>query len=130
MRTVCPTIDDFLENVGRKLVNTWSACKGDVDRFKCPVHRKAIYLSRFRTSVGKDDNQHTAVKFKVLLHVSAVISDSEGEYLLEAGEDCGIDYEDGSQEFNGTEKADELVAKLKEFCKINKLETRPGSVSY
>ena len=121
MRTICKTVDDFLENLRIEL-------SIPTDSDKCPIHRKAVYLTQFDMPMGED--RLNAVRFDVMIHVGAVITTEEGEYLLECVESQGIDYQDASNEKKGTEQSELTVARIEEFCKLNQLTIRPGSLSY
>ena len=123
MRNVCRTIDDFLENLRIEIA-------AFVVKSECPIHRKSIFLTCYGQPVGENKRDPNAVKFNVVVHVGAVISTEEGEYLLECAEIMGIDYRDASNELEGTEKSDLVVAKIKDFCQDNGLTIRPGAISY
>ena len=114
MRVTCSSIEEFLENIQQ------------VDSEK--VYSKVIFVSLTRRPL--DGDKRHAARFQVVLQVSAVINDEEGgQYLLLAGEDCGIDYEDATQEKNGSDAAAALQHQLMSFCDLRGLGIRPGNVS-
>lgn len=131
MRTVCTTIDDFLENLRIELVNYYHEKNqrgGIQPPLLFPVHRKAIYLTKHEKPTGKDgDNTN---RISVVLHVGAVVTTEEGEYLIECAEVMGIDYRDGEPELKGSENAALAVAKVQKFCNDNGLTIRPGAITY
>lgn len=113
MRVICTTLDDFIANL----------------RMEPP---SAVLQQAVRASVSSrplDGDKQKAVKFNVVFQASAVVNlDDGGQYLLDYGEDCGIDYRDSSQEFVGTQRANELKIKLTEFCDDQGLKIRPGVI--
>ena len=101
MRVVCQMIDEFFENLT-------SEPKGS-------LFRDTIRINNVRQPL--DGNRFAALKFQIIVQVSAVVDLGEdGQYLLEAAEDCGIDYADASQEKEGTEQANELRLKINQEC--------------
>ncbi len=103
------------------------------DFLECLKHVNQIYDDTVRVSIyrnpvdGPDKNK--AVKFHVAIQASAlVITDSENEYILEAGELCGIDYQDSSQEFKASEKAKELREAVVVACG-SRWKVLPGIIS-
>jgi hypothetical protein len=115
MRVTCNTIDEFIENLAAEAPGS--------------VFQNVIRTSRTRRALTQDKYN---VKFEVTFQATAVIDvnmgDDVGQYLLEAGEICGIDYEDASQENGGTEKAYELRGKIVDFCRGKDLDVRPGVI--
>jgi hypothetical protein len=51
-----------------------------------------------------------------------------GEYLLQMGVECGMDYRDSTNELSGTEEAYRQRKLIEDFCKNNGLTVRPGVV--
>ncbi len=118
MRIVCQDIDDFLYNIKKE--------------GKDNVYRKVIYVSYVKRPLDKNKE---CVRWEILLQASTVIHVSsitgikdEGEYLLEVGIECGIDYADASKELKGTERATKLKKQIQDFCHANGLTTRPGVI--
>lgn len=114
MRVDCLCVADFIQN----LTLSGPDCVLD----------KSIYVNVNRRPFEGD--KHSSVKFQVTIQASAVVAVGEdGQYLLSAGEDCGMDYEDSSQEKTGSEKALELRKALETFCSVLGITIRPGIVS-
>jgi hypothetical protein len=113
MKVTCNTTKEFLENLADVLAER--------------VLGRTIYVSLTRTPVGGRDS----VKLSVTLQYSAVVNlaDGEGQYLLEAAENCGFDYVDASQEFKGGDAARALREALDGFCVKRGLVVKPGFVS-
>lgn len=130
MRNVCSTVDEFLENLNIELMeynlkrNQYTPPGG----VEFPIHRKSVFLSKHEVPI--DENKRNAIKFDVVVVVSAVVSTEEGEYLLECSENQGIDYHDASNERKGTENANKTIARVNEFCNTNGLMVRPGAITY
>ena len=113
MKVVCTSVNDFLHNI-------------TVEGFDKVLHR-VIYVDYVKNPLG--DNQRDCVKWKVFLSASAVmVTEDEGEYLLEVGVNCGVDYTDKSNDLKGSKKALELKSQIEECCKNHNLTIRPGVV--
>ena len=113
MRVVCNSIDEFLLDL-------------ETHNNGC-LHQNAIRCSVSKNPV--DGNKRDAVRFAVNIQFSAIIMNGpEDQYLLEAGEDCGFDYKDTTQEYIGTEEADRLKSKLESVCKRRGWVIRPGII--
>lgn len=111
MRVTCATVEEFLTNLG-------SVQPSD-------VFQQRVYVSRTPRRVDE-----AGVKIAVTLHASAVISLEGGEYLLDYGEDCGLDYEDASQQYDGTNAASMRKAAIAAVCERLGLKVMPGVVDY
>ena len=114
MRVVCHSVDDFLVNL-----------RGVPEGM---VLQGIVYVSIHRNPV--DGTKRDAVKFDVTIQADAVVNlpGDDGQYILQYGEQVGRDYEDSSQEFKGTERAEEIKRKIIEHCDDVGLKTRPGVV--
>ena len=113
MRVVCNTVSDFLLNLESE----------GAER----VLQGVVRISVLSTPIG--GNKKDAVKFEVVLQASAVVGLVEGgEYLLEVGIDCGIDYMDASHEFEGTRVAEVAKRQIEVHCEKSGLEVRPGII--
>jgi len=113
MRVACPTVDDFLTNL---------LAEGS-ER----VYRKVVYVSITKNPV--DGNKKTAIRWDVNFQTSAIIElEDEGQYLLEFGEDCGMDYHEAEPELNGTDHAKKLKNMILAACLENDLVVRPGII--
>lgn len=114
MRVRCYTVDEFL---------------GDL-ALEDPSHilQQVVRVSTTRNPMG-NNGRDKVVKHGVVFQASAVVAlDGGGEYLLECGVDCGIDYEDASQEFVGSVRAGDLKQQIIEFCQCRQLSIRPGMI--
>lgn len=114
MRVVCRTVEDFLENL-RSVPPTM-------------VLQGIVYVSIHRNPL--DGTKRNAVKFDVTVQADVVVnlSNDEGQYILQYAEQVGRDYEDGSQERGGSERAEEIKRKIVEHCDDVGLRVRPGVV--
>ncbi len=112
MQISCHTVDDFISNISE-----------DVRLFD-----NTIWSSITKNPI--DGNRKNASQFDVHFQADTVICFPDGgQCLLSLGIDCGKDYHDASQEFIGSEEADEYKRQLKTFCDGRCLLLRPGIVS-
>jgi len=121
---ICQTVEEFVENLNAEQ----------------DILQKTVYVSKTRTPV--DGDKRSAAKFRVTFQASAIVNivttpqclkealevEDGGQYLLEVGCDCGVDYEDASQDFEGSEEADRLKAKMVAYCEGRGLSVRPGII--
>lgn len=112
MRIVCNTVEELLE---------------DLEKSDCTLlFQKSI---RFSTTYRAMGNEVEPVRFQVGVQVSAILeTDQGGEYIIEAGEHCGIDYRDASREYKGTERAQSIRKRVEDFCRARGLVVRPGVI--
>lgn len=75
------------------------------------------------------DDSRKAVKHQVVIQASVVLGLGDGEALLVAGEDCGMDYADQGGDQGGSDRASELKAIIVRCCDGRGLVVRPGVVS-
>ncbi len=112
MRITNQSVDEFLESLQ------------DVE---------LVFDGTVRISINKnavEGQGRTPVKFDVVIQVATVVViDEESSYLLEAGEMCGIDYEDSSEERGGSKRAVELKERVKAFAASKGWRTLPGIIS-
>ncbi len=113
MRITCQSIEEFLRCLEAEPPDA--------------VLQKVVRVSRVFRAL---DDERPPVKLMVTLQASAVVGimGEEGQFLLQAGEECGVDYRDSTQEEAGTEKADELRKMIREYCDRHGLEVRPGVI--
>ncbi len=114
MRITCSSVEDFIEvlnSPSQEVLNNFIHCD--------------------TTSRGLDSSdRHRAVKVSVVFHASAVVNLPDGgQYLLDYSEDCGIDYNDHTQEKKGTERALQIRKSLKDYADLNGLRLLPGILS-
>jgi len=115
MRVSCTSVDDFLANL-------------EIEG-KAHVYREVVHVNI--CSRPLDGNKRDSAKFEVILQASAVIDTEDGgQFLLEVGENMGIDYNDASQEFAGSEAAGEANKRIYEVCNNLGLMVRPGIISF
>jgi len=110
-KVVCHDVDEFLE------------CLGAVTTLFESAVRVSVYLFNF------DGNKRKYTTCEVNLQASAVAMIDDGnQYLIEFGEVCGKNYKDQSQEFIGTENANELKAKIKAYVEGRGWRLLPGTI--
>jgi len=113
MRVTCNDIAEFLK------------CLEDEGNER--VFQRTVRVSRSRNPL--DDSKDKAVRFSANIQVSTVIDlGDDGQYLLEAGEDCGIDYEDSTREMLGTEQMEMLRNRIMVCCDRLGLKVLPGLI--
>ena len=121
MIITCNTIQELLEEIETQVKEHGNA---------------VVYQLTIRVSISKRplaDSAHTkprdVVRWEVELQASALVDLGEqGQYLVQVGESCGIDYHDNSQEMGGTIEADRLKAIVKSFCDSYGLRIGPGTI--
>lgn len=114
MRVVCSDLDAFLLNLQHEPPSN--------------IFQHAVHVSTTSRPLDSSDKRK-AVKFAITFQASAIINlDDGGQYMIDYGEDCGVDYRDDSQELVGSDYAAKLRAKLVEFCDDRGLSIRPGIV--
>ncbi len=115
MRVTCRATHEFVENLIAAMQSGES------------VLRKTVHVDTTRQPLGGSKRESMA--FDVVFQASAVLELPDGgEYILEAGEDCGRDLLDGEEELNGTERAAELRGLVRGCCEANGLSVRPGLI--
>ena len=109
MRVTCHSVEEFLE-----------CLQG------AGVLEDTIRASTTRSPEG---SEKVPIVFSVVLHLSTVVQSSDSaEYLLEAGMDCGFDYEDASQDSAGSVKAADLRIQVIEFANARGWKVLPGII--
>ena len=112
MRVTCHSLEEFIE------------CLKEEDNLLQGVVRVSIVRRPLN-----EKNPREASIFAVSLQASAVvIIDSDSQYLLDVGIDCGVDYEDSTQEKNGTEKADGMKDLLRVYAESRGWKVLPGVI--
>lgn len=115
MRVVCSTIEETIERL-----------KADGPG---NTYNRELNVSKTREPIeGDRRGSNKAVRFRVTLHMSAVVNRDEqgGQFLVECGEDCGVDYEDSVPETQGSQRAFELETKIRQFAADCGLKVKPG----
>lgn len=103
-----------------------------VDEFvECLDNAVSIFENTIRVSITRrpQEGGRNAVKFDVVLQASALVTSPEGEYILEAGEECGIDYNDATQEKQGSSVASKQKQMIVEYAKTKNWKVLPGIIS-
>jgi len=109
MRVVCDCIKDFIENL---------ESEKNEDVVQKTVRVNTTFNERGDVTVG------------VVIQASTIVNiGDEGQYLLEVGEDCGIDYNDATQEKKGSERALFLKKMIVNYCEGRGLIVKPGMIS-
>ncbi len=130
MRVTCQTVEEFLSDIRAQIEGNGEKCQAR-EEDGCIVYseaadcvlQRAIRISVFRRP--SDDG----VKFDIVLQASAILAlAGGGEYLLQLGVNCGTDYEDVSQEKEGSDKVAELKKEIEVFCEAMGLTIRPGMI--
>lgn len=112
MRVECPTFDEFL-----------TCLQADRER---GVWQDTVRYSVIKRPSGPDRNDP---KKEVTIQVSVVMqAEDDSEYLLEVGIQCGFNYEDTSQEYEGDKKAEEYKQQLTNICEDLNLRLLPGII--
>lgn len=112
MRVVCDTVEQFVRNL----------------RLERDVYQRVVRVQVTSNPAGVGTSRDAPV-LSVNFQASAVVrSDDGGEFLLEVGEDCGHDWRDKSQRFEGTARAKELEDMVRRACEELGLEVRPGLI--
>jgi hypothetical protein len=117
MIVTCVNMQEFLTDLEYQIRDSGTDC----------IVQKCVRVSVGSRPAGEDDTN--PVRFVVGLQASAVVSMKEGgEYLLQMGVECGMDYRDASNELDGTKEATKQRKLLEDFCKSKGLMVRPGVV--
>lgn len=116
MRVTCSVLDDFLANVVKEGSNS--------------IFRRTIYVEKICDPMMEGERK-SKIRFEIGIRASAVVDlASDGQYLLEAVESCGIDYEDQSKELTGSENYELAHKKLVDFCEKTNLSLCKGIVDF
>jgi hypothetical protein len=114
MRIECQTCDEFMANLK--------------DVPAADILLQTVYVSMTERPLDTSDKRQ-AVSFSITVHASAVVNLADGgQYMVDYGEDCGLDYRDASKELVGTQTAGRIREKLVSFCDDHGLRVRPGIV--
>jgi hypothetical protein len=108
MLVTCKSVDDFLANLEQADNLFEDAVRIDVTR-----------------------RQLDEVRYAVVFQASCVVqTDDGGEYILQVGEECGVDYEDTTQDFGGTDSAADVRHRVTDFCKSRQFKVLPGTIGF
>lgn len=108
MRIMCHSIKDFLDNLAKHTNEIWMS---------------SVWVDR---SINAWDESLTST---VTIQTYAVVALADGsQFIIQGGEICGDDYEDGDEEKNGTERADKLTVEIMHYCNEVGLDVRPGTL--
>lgn len=114
MRVSCDTVEDFLANL--------SDVRSD------DVILKTLYLGVNRRYRGADRKEDCLI-VEHTIQLSAVVRLDDGtEYLLVAGEGCGLDHLD-TEERDGSRRLESLRERINDYCIESGLRVKPGVVS-
>lgn len=109
IRILCPSLDDFAQNLREALG------KGH------GIFENMVWASVTRKSINES-------KKEVNFLASCVIQLQESEYILEFVQPCGFDYDDGSGEREGSIAALELKDKVVALAEECGLQVLPGII--
>jgi len=112
MKVNCGSLTDFLANL-----------QGLSDN---EIFRKTVWVQvDFVPLDGKTPGE--SARTKVEFMAVALADHSQGQYLIEFGLDCGVDYREGGEpELNGTKRADLEEGNLEVYCEERGLTLLPG----
>lgn len=109
MRVTCNSVEDFI--VSLSIV-------------------EHIFDNTIRANITRrpiDGSNWDAARFSVIFQISTVVcKDDGGEYLLEAGIECGTDFEDATPEKEGTERASACLDKVTQYAEKRGWQVLPG----
>ena len=111
MRVECHSVDEFLT---------------------CLAAEQLIFQNVIRVSITRNpiDTGPDCVKFDVILQATTVVLvDSESQYLLVVGCNCGKDYEDASQEREGSALAKKLKDRITQYANEKNWKILPGIIN-
>lgn len=116
MRVVCPSVEDFIANLGAAQ----------------SLFQDTIWCSIIRRPSPDAKNKLEAVKFDVVLQASAVVvfDEDESSALIETGIECGRDYTDADAEDVGTQEALRLKGLLQDYAEQRNAKILPGVIDY
>ena len=105
MRVECKNVEEFLTCL-------------KAEKF---IFQDVVRIGIYRRPKGTDPDP---VVFNVVLQASAlVLVDEESQFLLEVGCDCGKDFDDETQDFEGSNLASNLKAKIEMYAASRKWKT-------
>lgn len=111
MRVVVNTVEEFIQNL-------------DVaDK----LFQNAIRISTIHKPYGGAD-RFTAVKFEVIIQISAIVVSDGVDFLLDFGEICGFDYTDADPSNEGSERADKIRSEITDYSKTRGWKILPGMI--
>ena len=112
MRIICDSVKVFLENLEAEPSGS--------------ILGRAVFVN----VAGRPlDDRRDPARIGVVLQASAAMAMPDGRtVLLECGEDCGIDYNDATQDFPATERAEDLRIGIREACERLGLAVRSGRI--
>jgi len=113
MRVSCLTVGDFIENL--------TQVKDD------DVHLKRVWINTTYQTMDGAKRVQDSVKVNVNFQASTVITTGDGDYILELGIECGVDYKDGPKpELHGTEEKERVRAEIVDYCERRGWFVLPG----
>lgn len=112
MRVECHTLEEFIEDLSMRMDAEGPGC---------------VFQGMVRATVRERASSDGGRKF-IAFQASAVVEAGEGQYLLQVGVDCGVDYTDSTNERPGSEAAAGMKGVLKDFCSKRGLIIGPGKI--
>jgi len=91
-----------------------------------PVVGGKVWVSMTENPV--DGDRRKAAKFRVAFQVTAVCEFDDGQFLLDLGIDCGLDYRDCSKDNSASEEAARLRRELVAGCGVRDITVMPGMI--
>ena len=106
MRILCDSIEKFLSNL--------RSAKG-------PCWLSTVWIDRTSNVL------EGSITTSVYIQAQCVVNSPDGsQYIIQGGEDCGEDFEDGDEEKFGSEKQAKLYRELQDYCESAGLSVQPG----
>lgn len=103
-----------------------------IDEFVACLTQLKINETLFGNSVrvSRSERERDSVSFHVVIQTSTVVLMGEGgaEYLLEAGEDCGLNFKDSGGRYDGNQKYEMLRGRIRDLCVQRGWEILPGVI--
>jgi translation initiation factor 1 (eIF-1/SUI1) len=113
MRIVCKNLDAFKKNL-----------TGAKDLMEDIIFNSTVWVDTSEVLQG-DFGQ--SVKYLIILQMGAIKRFPDGgEALVECGIECGYDFRDSTQDYEGTEMAEDLKKELATFCEEQGFVLKPG----
>jgi hypothetical protein len=113
MKVVCKNLEAFKKNLTSAR-----------DLIEDSIFNSTVWVDTSEVLQGEFGQ---SVKYLIILQMGAIkIFPNGGEALVECGIECGYDFRDATQDYEGTEKAEDLKKELTVFCEEQGFTLKPG----